>query len=198
VLAALVIDFFFVPPFFTLVIANTTDIVSLIVLLSVGLVVAELIVRLKAQTLMAVEREQRTARLLKFSRALAVALDADSIAETLAASTAAVTDAAAIDVRLTRRGEALQSVARLGAIVPAADEVGLVTWVDEYGRAAGRGTDTLPGARLTCLPIRHQGQSLGVLVIAFDPPRPLSREEHDILAALVDQTAVTLKSLGKR
>ena len=114
VLAALVIDFFFVPPFFTLVIANTTDIVSLIVLLSVGLVVAELIVRLKAQTLMAVEREQRTARLLKFSRALAVALDADSIAETLAASTAAVTDAAAIDVRLTRRGEALQSVARLG------------------------------------------------------------------------------------
>ena len=198
VLAALVIDFFFVPPFFTLVIANTTDIVSLIVLLSVGLVVAELIVRLKAQTLMAVERERRTARLLKFSRALAVALDADSIAETLAASTAAVTDAAAIDVRLTRRGEALQSAARLGAIVPAADEDGLVTWVDEYGRAAGRGTDTLPGARLTCLPIRYQGQSLGVLVIAFDPPRPLSREEHDILAALIDQTAVTLKSLQKR
>jgi two-component system sensor histidine kinase KdpD len=77
VLAALVIDFFFVPPFFTLVIARTTDIVSLILLLSVGLVGAELIVRLKAQTSMAVEREQRTARLLKFSRALALALDAD-------------------------------------------------------------------------------------------------------------------------
>ena len=39
---------------------------------------------------------------------------------------------------------------------------------------------------------------LGVLVIAFDPPRALSREEHEILAALVDQTAVTLKSLEKR
>jgi hypothetical protein len=37
-----------------------------------------------------------------------------------------------------------------------------------------------------------------VLVIAFDPPRPLSREEHEILAALIDQTAVTLKSLEKR
>ena len=198
VLAALVIDFFFVPPFFTLVIASTTDIVSLIVLLSVGLVVAELIVRLKAQTAMAVERERRTARLLRFSRALALALDADSIAATLASSTAAVTDASAIDVRLTRRAEGLQSAARLGAIVPAADEEGLVTWVDEHGRDAGLGSDTLPGARLTCLPIRHQGQSLGVLVIAFDPPRPLSREEHDILAALIDQTAVTLKSLEKR
>jgi two-component system sensor histidine kinase KdpD len=198
VLAALVIDFFFVPPFFTLVIARTTDIVSLILLLSVGLVVAELIVRLKAQTSMAVEREQRTARLLRFSRALALALDADSIAATLASSTAAVTDASAIDVHLARRAEGLQSAARLGALVPAADEEGLVTWVVEHGRDAGLGTDTLPGARITCLPIRYQGQSLGVLVIAFDPPRPLSREEHDILAALIDQTAVTLKSLKRR
>jgi two-component system sensor histidine kinase KdpD len=198
VLAALVIDFFFVPPFFTLVIASTTDIVSLIVLLSVGLVVAELIVRLKAQTSMAVEREQRTARLLRFSRALALALDADSIAATLASSTAAVTDASAIDVHLTRRGEGLQSAARLGAIVPTADEEGLVTWVIEHGRDAGLGSDTLPGARLTCLPIRHRGQSLGVLVVAFDPPRALSREERDILAAFIDQTAVTLKSLEKR
>jgi two-component system sensor histidine kinase KdpD len=164
----------------------------------VGLVVAELIVRLKAQTSMAVEREQRTARLLRFSRALALALDADSIAATLASSTAAVTDASAIDVHLARRAEGLQSAARLGALVPAADEEGLVTWVVEHGRDAGLGTDTLPGARITCLPIRYQGQSLGVLVIAFDPPRPLSREEHDILAALIDQTAVTLKSLKRR
>jgi two-component system, OmpR family, sensor histidine kinase KdpD len=198
VLAALVIDFFFVPPFFTLVIARTTDIVSLILLLSVGLVVAELIVRLKAQTSMAVEREQRTARLLRFSRALALALDADSIAATLASSTAAVTDASAIEVHLARRAEGLQSAARLGALVPAADEEGLVSWVVEHGRDAGLGTDTLPGVRITCLPIRYQGQSLGVLVIAFDPPRPLSREEHDILAALIDQTAVTLKSLKRR
>ena len=84
------------------------------------------------------------------------------------------------------------------ASVTEAVEEGLVTWVIEHGRDAGLGSDTLPGARLTCLPIRHQGQSLGVLVIAFDPPRPLSREEHDILAALIDQTAVTLKSLEKR
>jgi two-component system sensor histidine kinase KdpD len=82
--------------------------------------------------------------------------------------------------------------------VPAADEGGLVAWVHEHGRDAGLGTDTLPGARLTCLPIRYQGRAVGVLAIEFDPPRPLSREENDILRALNHQTAVTLKSLEKR
>jgi len=198
VLAALMIDFFFVPPFFTLVIASTTDIVSLIVLLSVGLVVAELMVRLKAQTTMAVDRERRTSRLLEYSRALALAVDADSSAATLATSAAALTGAQSIDVRLALRAEGLRSAARVGALVPAADEGGLVAWVHEHGRDAGLGTDTLPGARLTCLPIRYQGRAVGVLAIEFDPPRPLSREENDILRALNHQTAVTLKSLEKR
>jgi len=198
VLAALMIDFFFVPPFFTLVIASTTDIVSLTVLLSVGLVVAELMVRLKAQTTMAVDRERRTSRLLEYSRALALAVDADSSATTLATSAAALTGAQSIDVRLARRGEGLRSAARFGALVHAADEDGLVAWVHEHGRDAGLGTDTLPGARFTCLPIRHQGRALGVVAIEFDPPRPLSREENDILRALNHQTAITLKSLEKR
>jgi len=198
VLAALMVDFFFVPPFFTLVIASTTDIVFLAVLLSVGLVVAELMVRLKVQTSMAVERERRTARLLDHSRALALATDRESAATTLMSSAAALSAATAIDVRLADREGILWIVARQGTALASPAEAGLVAWVETHGRAAGRGTDTLPGARLTCLPIRHQGQSLGVLVIAFDPPRALSREEHEILAALVDQTAVTLKSLEKR
>jgi two-component system sensor histidine kinase KdpD len=198
VLAALMVDFFFVPPFFTLVIASTTDIVSLIVLLSVGLVVAELMVRLQLQTSMAVDRERRTARLLEHSRALALAADPAAAAATLAGSALAVTSATAIEVRLADSAGALVTAARSGTLLSAAAEAGLVAWVEVHGRAAGRGTDTLPGAGLTCLPVRHRGRGLGVLVIGFDPPRGLSRQEHDILAALVDQTAVTLKSLEKR
>jgi len=198
VLAALVVDFFFVPPFFTLVIASTTDIVSLAVLLSVGLVVAELMVRLKTQTSMAVERERRTSRLLDHSRALAGATDTGSAAATLAASAGALTGATAIEVRLNDREGILQRVAGQGTAFASPAEAGLVAWVEAHGRAAGRGTDTLPGAGLTCLPIRHRGRGLGVLVIGFDPPRGLSRDERDLLDALADQTAVTLKSLGKR
>lgn len=198
ILAALMVDFFFVPPFFTLVIASTTDIVSLIVLLSVGLVVAELMVRLQLQTSMAVDRERRTARLLGHSRALALATDPAAAAATLAASAESVTAATAVDVRLADSAGTPESVARIGTLPAAEEEAGLVAWVGAHGRPAGRGTDTLPGAELTCLPIRHRGRGLGVLVIGFDPPRGLVRDEFDLLAALVDQTAVTLTSLGKR
>jgi two-component system sensor histidine kinase KdpD len=194
-LAPLLINFFFVPPFYTFVIANPTDIVALSILLSVGLLVAELLVRLKVQTALAVERERRTARLLEHSRALAVAVDADAAAAALAGSVAAVTDATMVEVHLADPVHGLLVKARQGAIVAQKEEVGVVSWTHEFGRIAGLGTTTLPGAAVTCLPIRHSGAALGVLLIAFDPPRPLTRDETGLITSLVDQTAITLSSL---
>ncbi|RLS78801.1 MAG: sensor histidine kinase KdpD [Planctomycetota bacterium] len=198
VLAALLINFFFVPPFYTFVIANSTDIVALSILLSVGLLVAELLVRLKVQTALAVERERRTARLLEHSRTLAVAVDADAAAAALAGSVAAVANATMVEVHLADPLHGLLVKARQGAIVAQKEEVGVVSWTHEFGRIAGLGTTTLPGAVVTCLPIRHSGVALGVLLIAFDPPRPLTRDETGLITSLVDQTAITLSSLARQ
>ena len=197
VLATLLLNFFFVPPFYTFVIASTTDIVSLAILMSVGLLVAELMVRLKVQTAMAVERERRTARLLDHSRSLAVAVDADAAASTLSGSVAAVTNAHVVEVYLADPEHGLQVTVRRGTILDHRAEAGVVSWTHESGRIAGLGTAVLPGAVVTCLPIRHGGDSLGVLLIAFDPPRPLSRDENDLVTSLVEQTAITLSGLAR-
>ena len=197
VLATLLINFFFVPPFYTFAIASTTDVVSLAILLSVGLLVAELLVRLKVQTAMAVERERRTARLLEHSRNLAIASTADVAASTLTDSVAAVTGADVVAVHLADAEHGLLLAGRRGS---AADDVaakGVIAWTHEFGRMAGLGTATLPGAVVTCLPIRHGGKAFGVLLIAFDPPRPLSRDETGLVTSLVEQTAVTLSSLKR-
>jgi len=197
VLATLLLNFFFVPPFYTFVIASTTDIVALAILMSVGLLVAELMVRLKVQTAMAVDRERRTARLLDHSRSLAVAADVDAAASTLTGSVAAVTDANVVEVYLANPEHGLQMTARRGTILDHKVEAGVVSWTHESGRIAGLGTAVLPGAAVTCLPIRHGGDSLGVLLIAFDPPRPLSRDETGLVTSLVEQTAITLSSLRR-
>ena len=196
-LATLVINFFFVPPFYTFAIASTTDIVSLAILLSVGLLVAELMVRLKVQTAMAVDRERRTARLLEHSRSLAVAVDADAVAATLAGSVVAVTDATVVEVHLADPVHGLRLAARRGSILEHKAEAGVVIWTHESGRIAGLGTAVLPGSVVTCLPIRHGGEALGVLLIAFAPPRPLSRDETGLVTSLVEQTAVTISSLKR-
>jgi len=198
VLAALLIDFFFVPPFFTFVIASTTDIVSLVLLLSVGLLVAELMVRLKAQTTLAVAREHRTSRLLEHSQGLSTALHADAAAATLADSVAAVTGAQIVEVLLTDATGGLQRAACVGAALSLQAEQGTVAWAHEVGRPAGPGTDALPGATVTAMPIRQAGEALGILACGFDPPRPLSRDEKDVVTSLISQTAATLTSLRKR
>ena len=76
-------------------------------------------------------------------------------------------------------------------------EAGVVAWTHEFGRIAGLGTPTLPGAAVTCLPIRYGGEALGALLIAFDPPRPLTRDETDLVTSLVEQIAITLSSLRR-
>jgi two-component system sensor histidine kinase KdpD len=198
VLAALLINFYFVPPYYTFVITSTADIVALLILFSVGLLVAELLVRLKVQTAMAVERERRTSRLLEHSRSLATAADADAAASALATSVAAVTDATIVEVHLADPVHGLLAKARHGTIAAQKEEAGVVSWTHEFGRIAGLGTTTLPGAVVTCLPIRHSGEAFGVLLIAFDPPRSLTRDETGLITALVEQTAITLSSLSKR
>jgi len=40
--------------------------------------------------------------------------------------------------------------------------------VFEHGRPAGRGTDTLAGARVMCVPLRSGQETLGVLALAFE------------------------------
>jgi len=195
VLATLLINFFFVPPYYTFVIASTTDIVSLAMLLSVGLLVAELMVRLQVQTAMAIDRERRTARLLEHSRSLAGAVDADAGASALAASVAAVTGAATVEVHLADPEHGLRLAARRGPILDHRAEAGVVSWTHDSGRIAGLGTAVLPGSAVTCLPIRHGGAALGVLLIAFDPPRPLSRDDNGLVTSLAEQTAVTLSGL---
>jgi len=154
-------------------------------------------VRLKVQTSLAVDRERRTSRLLEHSRCLAMAIDADAVASALAASVAGVVDASIVEVHLADPVHGLQVRARNGSIAAQKQEAGVVSWTHESGRIAGLGTATLPGALVTCLPIRHSGNALGVLLIAFDPPRPLTRDESGLITSLVEQTAITLSSLKK-
>ena len=68
-------------------------------------------------------------------------------------------------------------------------------WCHTFGEPAGRGMATLPGSRTSCLPIRASGRGLGVLVIGFDPPRDLTRDERDLLTSAIQQAAARLAML---
>jgi len=69
-------------------------------------------------------------------------------------------------------------------------------WTWEHGRAAGRGADTLPGAKRLFLPLKTGGGPVGVLGIDRDEPGPLlTPEGRRLLDALAGQAAIALERI---
>jgi two-component system sensor histidine kinase KdpD len=192
VLSALGIDFLFLHPRYQLAIAETKEIVSLVLLLSVGIVVAELVMRMRSQRERAIADERRLARLLELSRRLSSSATADDAAEALADTAADVTNAG-VEVKLACPAGDLRTAARSGGVVEhAAADAGVMLWSHEFGQPAGRGMNTLPGAKISCLPIREAGRGLGVLVIGCDPPRDLTRDQLELVTSASRQAAARL------
>ena len=194
VLAAVGIDVLFIHPEFQLTVSDSKEIISLLVLLLAGLVIAELLMRVRTQREFAIAAGQRLTRLLELSGRLATATDAGQAAAAVAATVADVTGAGVDVVLATPTGE-LASAARRGDVEQDPGDAGVMVWCHEFGQPAGRGTSTLPGARITCLPIREAGHAVGVVVILCRPPRPLSRDELDMVVSAVNQAAARLVTI---
>ena len=67
-------------------------------------------------------------------------------------------------------------------------------WAWEHNRAAGRGSDTLPGAKRLFLPMRTGRGAIGVVGIDSDKPGPLlTPDQRRLLDALIDQAALAIE-----
>ena len=110
------------------------------------------------------------------------------MAGALAALAADVT-AAGVEVRLLEPSGELRVAARSGTLAHAALGSGVMLWCHAFGRPAGRGTETLPGAGISCLPIRQAGEPFGVLVVDFESPRDPTRDEAEVLSSAAGQAA---------
>ncbi len=71
-------------------------------------------------------------------------------------------------------------------------ELAVARWVLEHGSAAGVGTETLPGERVLCIPLRTFGDVLAVLALRPSRERGLTAQQRSFLEALVRQTALAL------
>jgi two-component system sensor histidine kinase KdpD len=70
-------------------------------------------------------------------------------------------------------------------------------WAWENNRAAGRGSDTLPGAKRLFLPMRTGRGAIGVVGIDSDKPGPLlTPDQRRLLDALIDQSALAIERVG--
>ncbi len=192
-LAVIAYDIFFVPPFYTLSVEHTRHILTFTMMFGVGLVISGLTARLRRQERDARGREARTAALYALARDLASATSEQEAAQAAALHATGVFGGEAFvllsesDGRLVVRGRHPAS-ADLSE-----QELAVARWASDHGQPAGRGTGTLPGARVTCVPLRSGGRPLGALAVIPSSREILEVEQRRFLEAFAGQAALAVE-----
>lgn len=192
VLGIAALDFFFVPPHGTFAVADLEHAVTFAVMFTVGSVVGGLTDRLRLQRVLAERREGRTAALYAFTRQLGTARDRAEIVALAAARFRDVLDAR-IAVFVPDETGALVVVGTPDFEIDDRER-SVAAWSFGHGLAAGRGTDTLPGARATYLPLAGSQDGGGVLGVARrESPLLADPEQKHLVEMFASQLAAALE-----
>ena len=182
-------DFFFVPPYLTFAVADTQHVLTFAMLFAVGFLISELTGRIRRQQQDAELREQRTAALYALSRELGAAEDLRAAAAVAARHVAEVFGGRTFVLQPDAEGKLRVIAAQPEDVTLDANEVGVAKWALEHGQLAGFGTDTLPGAKTICAPLRVAGRALGVLALELDVRESLRLPQRELLEACCRQAA---------
>jgi two-component system sensor histidine kinase KdpD len=192
---ALAYNFFFLPPLYTFTIADPENIITLLVFVLVAAIASNLTSRVRMQAIVARSRAATTEELYRFSRKLAGIATLDDLLWATAYQVAHMLGLHV--VMLLPEGEELQ----VRAGYPPEDtleegDLAAARWAFEHGQEAGRGADTLPGARRLFLPMRTASGT--VAIIGLDSQKEgalLTPDQRRLLDSLSDQTALAIERL---
>jgi two-component system sensor histidine kinase KdpD len=190
----LAFDYFFVPPRFSLMVLDTSYIVTFAAMLLVALIIANLMIIVRRQTEAAGEREHHTAALYVIARDLSVARDVDAMVETAVQHIGQMLQVRAQVLLCNESGQlAPQPPMPRGGQRPEVD-LALAQWVATKAQRAGFGTPQFPTVPARYLPLRGSHATIGVLVLErADSAEVLLSEPQRLLEAIADQLALALE-----
>jgi two-component system sensor histidine kinase KdpD len=202
VLSVLAFDFFFVPPYFTLAVADVEYVVTLLVLAAVALLVGTLAARLRRQVETARKRERRLEVLYRLSRALS---DVSGVRDLASAAERELSSIFETKVIVCLPGSAgVLEAARRGTgdgIVQVPDDPAAAAWTFEQGKVAGTGTGAFDDATALYLPMITAQGTVGVLAVESPEGEALaSPENRQLLETAATQlgTAIERDILAQR
>jgi len=196
VISALAYNFFFLPPLYTFTIAEPANVLTVFFFGFVAIVAGNLAARVRAHANLTRDRAAMTENLYLFSRKLAVVFSLDDL---LWATSYQVAQMLKVRVViLLPEGDTV----RVRAGYPPEDELdaadtAAAKWVWEHASPAGRGADTLPGAKRLFLPMRTGRGIVGVIGLDSDHPGPLlTPDERRLFDSLADQAALAIERVN--
>ncbi|WP_208249425.1 sensor histidine kinase KdpD [Rhizobium sp. T1470] len=196
ILSALSFNFFFLPPRYTLTISDPESVLALFFFLGVAVIASNLTATVQRQAAAARQRARTTEDLYLFSKKLAGTGTLDDVLWATAFQLASM-----LKVRVVLLLPEEGTIAVKAGYPPddTLDEADIAAarWAWEHNHAAGRGADTLPGAKRLYVPLRTGRAAVGVIGLDNDrrDGRLLTPEQQRLLDALADQAALAIERI---
>jgi two-component system sensor histidine kinase KdpD len=193
VASSLAYNYFFLPPIYTFTITDPTNVAAFVFFIIVAVIVSTVAARGRTQTLRATDRARTTESLYSFSRKLAGAGTLDDVLWATAYQTALMLKVRVV-LLLPDDGSIVVKAGYPPEDILDDADLAAARWAWENNRSAGRGSDTLPGAKRLFLPMHTGRGAIGVMGIDSDKPGPLfTPDQRRLLDALRDQGALAIE-----
>src|SRR6267378_2564687 len=184
-LSALLWDFLFIPPRFTVYITHLHDFLMFGAYFVIALVIGHLATKLREREQSERRREERATALYRFTRSLAASRDLD---EALPKVLALIKETFQADAAVWLRDEGGLSCHPASTFAPSSKDESVAVWAFQKKQAAGRSTDTLPDAESLHVPLVTGDRAEGVLTVRVANPPTL--EQRELLDAFAAQLAL--------
>jgi two-component system, OmpR family, sensor histidine kinase KdpD len=193
VVSSLCYNFFFLPPIYNFTITDPTNVAAFFFFMLIAILVSNVAARVRTQAMTAIGRVRTTESLYAFSRKLAGTATLDDVLWATAYQIALMLK---VRVVLLLPEDHILTVKTGYPPEDQLDKADLAAanWAWGNDRTAGRGSDTLPGAKRLFLPMRTGRGPIGVIGIDDDKSGPLlTPDQRRLLDALVDQGALAIE-----
>ncbi len=194
IVGVLAFDFFFVDPKHSFAVSDVQYFFTFGVMLLVGLLTSTLTARLREQTLSASHRERRTAALYNLSKKLSATRSRIEIGTFTAAKVKEVFGCdVGVLIKSRATGKLFSGPESESKFELKPNENAVAIWVLDHGKMAGNGTDTLPGAEGTYLPLNAENESVGVLAVRWEGNAVRDPAQLNFLDTFANQLAVAIQ-----
>jgi two-component system, OmpR family, sensor histidine kinase KdpD len=184
-LSALIWDYFFIPPQFTLHIGKAEDVLMLLMFFIIALLNGILTSRVRRQEKKTRIREERTHALYQLTRELTMVSGIDEVSKI---AVRYIQKYFNLDCAIILKNDLnqLDNQVQLDAKINLSEnELSIAAWVYKHSAKAGKHTDTLPSTDYTFYPLTGNNDSTGV--IAVKHLNPFTQGEEQFWEAFLSQ-----------
>jgi len=164
-MSALIWDFFFIPPPYTLHVDKPEDMLMLIMFFIIALLSGVLTSRIRRQEMKIRIREERTNALYQLTRELSTAT---GIEEVITIAKNDIKKYFRLESRILLKsdsGDLEYTSKKNGNFTISKNDMSVASWTFQHSLKAGKHTDTLPSSNYTFYPLKGNQMNLGVVAI---------------------------------